>query len=141
MKKVAIDFAVTQLETIQVGMQNYYNLMKLNHKNKDTKIASIKKIIDKIEKILSDNGVPQQSYTVFRGEGISSEFFENLRFDIEGLFNCKKIDLQHHPLFSEKNGHGANIIVVFDNRTENMWVVGVDDQKQLDFKDKKCYIQ
>jgi len=141
MKKVAVDFAVTQLETIKIAMENYHFEIKQNHKNKDVRLASIKNIIKKIDKILADNNVDLQSYTVFRGEGISSSLFTKLKIDVQNLFKCTKVNLQHHPIFSEKNGHGSNIIVVFDDQTENMWICGVNDDEELNFEKKECYIQ
>tara|TARA_B000000609_G_scaffold59563_1_gene44190 strand:- start:3983 stop:4408 length:426 start_codon:yes stop_codon:yes gene_type:complete len=141
MKKVAIDFALTQLETMKDGMQCYQSFLKEHHKNKDTKVASVKNIIKKIEKTLLENNVDLKSYTVFRGEGISSELLTRLKADVQNLFNCQKIHLQHHPIFSEKNGHGSNIIIVMDDQTENMWICNVDAYENLKFKKKECYIQ
>tara|TARA_B100000963_G_scaffold77010_1_gene65038 strand:- start:1515 stop:1940 length:426 start_codon:yes stop_codon:yes gene_type:complete len=141
MKKVAVDFAITQLETIKVAMENYHFYIKQNHKYKDTKLASIKKIINKIDKTLLDHNVDLQSYTVFRGEGISSTLLTKLKADVQNLFNCQKINLQYHPIFSEKNGHGSHIIVVMDDKTEDIWICDVDANENLEFKKNKCYVQ
>lgn len=141
MKKVAIDFAITQLETIEKAMKMYHTHITNTHINRDTKINSIERILCKLEDVLIDNaarqrGVKKKSYTAFRGEGINKKQFKSLQHELKEMFVVSKITLQHDPIYSKRNGHGEKIIVVFDNDSDDMWVVAVNINNE-----KQCYIQ